>query len=221
MWHKIPVKCFFSSFLISITLNSYKTICIVSEEVENAVNDIYRLEQNTEKMGSILDVIKGIAEQTNLLSLNAAIEAARAGEQGRGFAVEADEVRTLASRTQESNQEIHEMIESLRSGTQNAVAIMNRSNEQAKISVSQSNNADESLKSINSAVNKILKMNNDIASSVGQQSSVADNISVNIIAIKQVEEETVSGANQTATSSEELARLASHLQTMVARFNVS
>ncbi len=206
---------------MAVVSETIKTICIVSEEVENAVNDIYRLEQDTEKMGSILDVIKGIAEQTNLLALNAAIEAARAGEQGRGFAVVADEVRTLASRTQESTQEIHEMIESLRSGTQNAVAIMNRSKEQAEVSVSQSNKADESLKSINSAVNKILKMNTDIASSVGQQSSVADNISVNIIAIKQVAEETVSGANQTASSSEELARLASHLQTMVARFKVS
>ena len=206
---------------MAVVSETIKTICIVSEEVENAVNDIYRLEQDTEKMVSILDVIKGIAEQTNLLALNAAIEAARAGEQGRGFAVVADEVRTLASRTQESTQEIHEMIESLRSGTQNAVAIMNRSKEQAEISVSQSNKADESLKSINSAVNKILKMNTDIASSVGQQSSVADNISVNIIAIKQVAEETVSGANQTASSSEELARLASHLQTMVARFKVS
>ncbi|MCU7836999.1 MAG: methyl-accepting chemotaxis protein [gamma proteobacterium symbiont of Taylorina sp.] len=205
---------------MGVVSDTITTIRAVSTEVESAVSNIHTLEQDTEKMGSILDVIKGIAEQTNLLALNAAIEAARAGEQGRGFAVVADEVRTLASRTQESTQEIHEMIESLRSGTQNAVTIMNRSKEQAELSVTQSNKADESLKSINSAVNTILEMNTHIASSVEEQTSVADNINENIVSINQVAEESVAGADQMASSSEELARLANHLKTLVGRFQV-
>jgi len=206
---------------MSVVSDTINTIRAVSTEVESAVGNIHTLEQDTEKMGSILDVIKGIAEQTNLLALNAAIEAARAGEQGRGFAVVADEVRTLASRTQESTQEIHEMIESLRSGTQNAVTIMTRSKEQAELSVEQSNKADESLKSINSAVNTILEMNTHIAASVEEQSSVADNINDNVVSINQVAEESVAGADQMAASSEELARLSAHLESLVSRFQVS
>ncbi len=204
--------------VVSDTINSIRS---VSEEVEKTANTIQGLEKNTEKMGSILDVIKGVAEQTNLLALNAAIEAARAGEQGRGFAVVADEVRTLASRTQESTQEIHEMIEQLQNGTQSAVSVMNRSKEQAEKSVLQSSKADESLKSINEAVNTILDMNTNIAVSVDAQSSVVDNINHNIVSVNQVAEETVQGAEQTATSSEELAKLANHLQSMVERFKVS
>ena len=205
---------------MSVVSETIHAIRAVSAEVENAAATIHGLEEDTEKMGSILDVIKGVAEQTNLLALNAAIEAARAGEQGRGFAVVADEVRTLASRTQESTQEIHAMIERLQNGTQSAVLVMERSKEQAENSVEQSTKADASLKSINASVNTILEMNTHIAISVDEQSSVADNINENVVSINQVAEETVMGAEQTALASEELAKLASHLQSMVGRFKV-
>ena len=142
--------------------------------IENAAAVVNRLEKESEGVGVVLDVIKGIAEQTNLLALNAAIEAARAGEQGRGFAVVADEVRTLASRTQESTHEIEEMIERLRAGARESVAVMGAALDQGQSGAEQVANTLAALTEISGAVNKINDMNTQIATAAEEQSHVDD-----------------------------------------------
>lgn len=145
-------------------------------EVERAATAIQKLESDTEAIGAILEVIRGIADQTNLLALNAAIEAARAGEQGRGFAVVADEVRTLAQRTQEATKEINNMIARLQEGSKNAVSVMAQGRRQAELSVEQAGKAGESLKVITGAIGSISRMNEQIAAAVEQQTSAAEAI---------------------------------------------
>ena len=202
----------------NVVQQTVSTINLLANEIEGATSVIQKLETDSDNIGTVLDVIKGIAEQTNLLALNAAIEAARAGEQGRGFAVVADEVRTLASRTQESTQEIQSMIESLQLGSKDAVRAMNASQEQSQRSVEQAINARTSLDAITSAITTISDMNIQIASAAEEQSSVAEEINQNVVNISQVVEQTAEGAQQTQTASHELANLANELQGLVGQF---
>jgi methyl-accepting chemotaxis protein len=189
-------------------------------EVDNASDVIGKVRQDSDNIGSILDVIRGIAEQTNLLALNAAIEAARAGEQGRGFAVVADEVRTLASRTQESTEEIQTMIEQLQSGIQDAVTVMVNSREHAGQTVEQAKEAGKSLSDITAAVTVISDMNTQIASAAEEQSSVTEEINRNIVEINRAVEMSAQGANQILDSSEYLNELSDELTATVGRFRL-
>ncbi|TNF32759.1 MAG: methyl-accepting chemotaxis protein [Gammaproteobacteria bacterium] len=203
-----------------VVINTMKAIEDLSAEINSAASVISKLETDSENIGSVLDVIKGIAEQTNLLALNAAIEAARAGEQGRGFAVVADEVRTLASKTQQSTQEIQGMIEQLQSGARSAVKVMSESITRAEESVSKAAHAGSALESITRAVSQIRDMNAQIATAAEEQSAVAEEINRNIVSINDVVDQTAEGSRQTSIASGELARLAVQLQQLVGQFKV-
>ncbi|MCO8169017.1 methyl-accepting chemotaxis protein [Pseudomonas sp. 21LCFQ02] len=192
----------------------------LATEVGRSADAMNLLEQESDKIGKVMDVIKAVAEQTNLLALNAAIEAARAGEAGRGFAVVADEVRGLAQRTQKSTEEIESLIAALQSGTRQVSSIMLGSRDLTSSSVQLSRQAGDSLGSITQTVAGIQAMNQQIAAAAEQQSAVAEEISRSIINVRDVSEQTASASEETAASSVELARLGGQLQTMVSHFKV-
>jgi methyl-accepting chemotaxis protein len=197
-----------------------ETVQEVAVGVEQVAASLQRLEQDSTAIGTVLDVIRGVAEQTNLLALNAAIEAARAGEQGRGFAVVADEVRTLALRSQQSTQEIQKIVERIQAGTADTVRVMDISRNRAGGAVSEAELAGEALETIAQAVGTIRDMNVQIASAAEQQSAVAEEMNRNITSFADVADQTADGAAQSTRAGEELARLASDLQTVVRQFKV-
>ncbi|CRM43674.1 methyl-accepting chemotaxis protein [Pseudomonas sp. Qb1D1] len=192
----------------------------LAAEVERSTDAMAHLQQESNKIGSVMDVIKAVAEQTNLLALNAAIEAARAGEAGRGFAVVADEVRGLAQRTQKSTEEIEGLVAGLQNGTQQVANVMNNSRSLTDSSVELTRKAGVSLENITRTVSNIQSMNQQIAAAAEQQSAVAEEISRSIVNVRDVSEQTATASDETAKSSVELARLGSQLQQMVSHFRV-
>ncbi|HCV05884.1 methyl-accepting chemotaxis protein [Pseudoalteromonas sp. SSMSWG5] len=203
-----------------ISSQNKATIEQLAREVDDASHVINQLHKDSASIGGILDVIRGIAEQTNLLALNAAIEAARAGEQGRGFAVVADEVRSLASKTQESTQEIQAMIESLQVGAEAAVAAMSKGKQQAESCVEQSDLANTALDSITAAVAQAHNVSEEISTAAHEQQQVSQEISERLESIVAIAEQTAEGANQTNISSSEVAKLAEELRLSVDAFKV-
>ena len=203
-----------------IVQQTVSSIQQLADNVRETADVIGRLESDSNKVGSVLDVIKGIAEQTNLLALNAAIEAARAGEQGRGFAVVADEVRTLASRTQQSTEEIQSTIEQLQSAAHSAVEVMSRGTEQATTSVDTANKAGSSLETITSTIGRINNMNEQIAHNTEDQRMVAVDIVKHVDEIHERTEKTAQSSGQLGTMCNELADLAQNLESIAKQFRV-
>ncbi|MEW8285713.1 MAG: HAMP domain-containing methyl-accepting chemotaxis protein [Candidatus Thiodiazotropha endolucinida] len=200
---------------------SIKGIQELAKQVEDVATTIKELEQQSGNIDTVLSVITGIAEQTNLLALNAAIEAARAGEQGRGFAVVADEVRTLAQRSQDATEEIKNIIEKLQNKSQDAVAAMEAGSNQVLVTVKQAQQGGASLQAISESIATIRDMNTQIATASEQQSAVADEINQSIVRIAQVSDESATGTEQLDRTSIELAGLANQLQENISNFKVT
>lgn len=196
------------------------SIASLASEIEASVQVINQLATDSQSISGVLEVIKSIAEQTNLLALNAAIEAARAGEQGRGFAVVADEVRTLARRTQQSTEEIEQMISRLHSGVGAAVKVMGTSHAMANGTVGQSEKVQQALENILGAVGMIVDQNQQIAAAVEQQTAVAHDIDQNIVAINRAGEHAAEGAHQTETASRLLSVQVVELKQLIGAFRV-
>jgi methyl-accepting chemotaxis protein len=197
-----------------------ETIIKLAGEIDQAAGVINEVNQHSAAIGGILDVIRGVAEQTNLLALNAAIEAARAGEQGRGFAVVADEVRSLASKTQQSTEEIQAMIEQLQRGSKSAVSVMNNSKSQAELCVTQTEQASEALEAITDSVHQANDMSEQIVTAAQEQNQVSSEISERLEQIVAIAEQTAAGSSQTELSAQEVAKLAEELRQSVDQFKL-
>ncbi|MGY2317632.1 methyl-accepting chemotaxis protein [Pseudomonas sp. SDO5522_S412] len=192
----------------------------LAQEMARSSQAMQGLQQESRKIGSVLEVIKSVSEQTNLLALNAAIEAARAGEAGRGFAVVADEVRSLAQRTQQSAEEIEELISGLHRGTQQVADIMDNSRSLTDNSVQLTRRAGDALAGITRTVSVIQEMNPQIAAAAEEQTAVAEEINRSVLKVKDVSEQTWAASQDTAAASVELARLGADLQVWVGKFKV-
>ena len=204
--------------VVDQTLNS---ITNLATQIESASAVMSQLDSDSQEVGHVLEVIRGIAEQTNLLALNAAIEAARAGDLGRGFAVVADEVRTLAKRTQDSTEEIREIIERLQGRSREAVGVMHESRDLAQNSVGQTREAGTALDRIVASVQTIRDMSTQIATASEQQSAVAADIDQRVISVASVANETTNAANETVSATQEISREIDHLYELMSRFRTA
>jgi len=204
----------------SVVQHATREIGQLAGEVQQLGEAMQRLTEDSGKIGSVIDVIKAVAEQTNLLALNAAIEAARAGEQGRGFAVVADEVRSLAQRTQNSTTEIEALIQALQKGTGAASGLMDASLQRTEGTVVLARQAEQALVEINQSIGTIEQMSQQISAAAEQQSSVTEEINRSVLSVRDIADQSASATEQSAASTVELARLGSDLQSMVARFKI-
>ncbi|KAA8718567.1 Histidine kinase, HAMP region: chemotaxis sensory transducer [Pseudomonas cannabina] len=204
----------------SVVQHATREIGQLAGEVKQLGEAMQRLTEDSGKIGSVIDVIKAVAEQTNLLALNAAIEAARAGEQGRGFAVVADEVRSLAQRTQNSTTEIEALILTLQQGTGAASGLMDASLQRTEGTVILARQAEQALVEINQSIGTIEQMSQQISAAAEQQSAVTDEINRSVLSVRDIADQSASATEQSAASTVELARLGSNLQSMVARFRI-